>query len=359
MKQTKMNKIGILFFLICLIACKEKEKDTLPEIDFTQICQAKLKVYETDMAFYKEWGNIYLDEDSSFVADDIKDIKVYKDTIYILTHSNTLRLYSHSGTLSRKYENMGNISCFDLDTLHKNIIVLNDEGISFINQSGICTKKVNIPDAKKYTKCFIHKNKVVSVANSLYKCQYLLLDTLSMHLESIVDDTKKSKIKIENTPLFCIGKDGKYHLYKNILNDTVYKWNNNQFEPFFKIEMGKYGLKERGSKLKNNEQLKVLNIFHINNYWFLQYHYRLKYKGEFIDWNGLSIWDNTFQLINADFDSYIPEESIYLNGELDLYLSKDNTTLYQVYKKSKRQMFFNTEDKKLRKQICINYFKIK
>lgn len=80
MKQTKMNKIGILFFLICLIACKEKEKDTLPEIDFTQICQAKLKVYETDMAFYKEWGNIYLDEDSSFVADDIKDIKVYKST---------------------------------------------------------------------------------------------------------------------------------------------------------------------------------------------------------------------------------------------------------------------------------------
>lgn len=44
MKQIKMSKIGVFFFLICLIACKEKEKDTLPEIDFTQICQAKLKV---------------------------------------------------------------------------------------------------------------------------------------------------------------------------------------------------------------------------------------------------------------------------------------------------------------------------
>lgn len=346
--------------ILNITSCKN-EKGDLIEVDLMKIYKSKIKVYDTNMMYFIKWGSVNIKKESDLNETLIKDIKVYKDYLYILTISNVIKCYSsETGVLMNEYILDDSIIDFDLDTLNMNLLVLNSTSLSLYNDKAELIRLVDIEKFNSYSRCAFVENKILLISSLLPQCDYLLLDTIGDNNIIISASYKSNSISQLIKPLFFIGNDHNSILYKNILNDTIYRFENNKFIPHIKSSIGKYGIiPKRNGIYKDNERFRVLNMWHINNYWFLQYTYRLTYNKKKIDWTGLAVMDNNFNLLKADYDSYVIGHSIYFDGKLALFTNKENDTFYQVYEKSKSKMYINDSDSSLSDSISINYFKVR
>lgn len=356
----------LLLLLSCAVnlffttSCNNRKKD-LPEIDFIKIYKSKIKVYDTNMIFFKEWGNICIKKELDFDENLIKDIKVYKDLMYILTVSNVIKCYySKTGLLKNEYTLADSIIDFDLDTLNMNLSILTSASLSLFNDKTLLIRQINLKKTNSFSRCIFVDKKILLISNSLPQCYYLLLDSIcdynNMKFDLYESNSSNQIIK----PLFFVGNDHHSILYKNILNDTIYRFDKDRFIPFIKCSIGKFKIMlKQNEKYKDNARFRVLNMWHINNYWFVSYTYRMNYNKKKIDWNGLAILDNDFKIIESDFDSYLIGKSIYFDGKQILYINKENNTFYQIYKQTKSKMYINDSDHSLSDSISINYFKVK
>ncbi|RHJ91345.1 hypothetical protein DW095_10165 [Bacteroides sp. AM07-16] len=325
------------------------------------ICKAKLKVYDTNMTFFNRWGNIYINKETYLDEDSIRDIKIFKDNMYISTFSGLINCYnSETGVLKHQYKFSDKMIDFDIDTLNMNLLVLNTNNLSIFDRNASLIRLINIEKPELFSKCLYVDNKILLISKALPNCNYLLLDTIDVKNKTITTNyNAKSNYNLE-IPSFCIGNEHNSYLYKNILNDTIYRFENCQFKPYIKSSIGKYKIiRKKNGKFKENAQFRILNIWHINNYWLIQYRYKLAFHKKIFDWEGLAVLDNELKILETDIDSYIKGQSIYLDSKLDIYVDKENSTLYQVYKKTDSKMYVNESDTELSEKICINYFKVK
>lgn len=251
------------------------------------------------------------------------------------------------------------IKAFDIDTLNRNIMTLYEDKVNFYDKNGNLIKNIHINKEESYASClFYDSNKIALISDKVPNLVYSIIDTSGVILHTVKSTNNPKKEFRLNIPSYCIGIDSNTILYKNVLNDTIYRLVNNKFEPYLFGEIGKHKLIYKGKdKFKENARFKVLNIWHINNYWFIQYNYWFKFKGKFMNWTGRAILDKGLNVIDSDRDSYIKGRKIYLDPKLDMFVNKENTTFYQVYKKTKSKAYVS--DQETPDSICINYFKVK
>lgn len=350
--------IKYLLFIFLLLSCSKKT-DTIPVIDLKKIYLSKLKIYYDSMKYYDFWGIININKGEFINEDNINDIKIFNNHIFIQCTNNKIYQYNaENGSMIKEFNTNSNspLLSFDIDTTNMNIALLDADKLIIYDKNSSLVKNINL-DKHNYTTCqYIDNNKVILISNHVPEIVYSTID-IKDNIITTIDSNKKNELKL-NTKSHCIGKDSNILIYKNILNDTIYKFINNKFEPYIKGDIGKYKIIYKGEKqLNKNAIFRILNLWHINDYWFIQYNYSFKFKGKNINYTGLAIYDNKFNMLESDVDSYINGQCLYLDSTLDMFVNKENNTFYQVYK-NKKSKWYNC-DKKNPDSICINYFKVK
>ena len=349
MKISRNYYVLLGWMCMILFSCKEIPYSVYPRIDIAEYSKHQWTVYG-DGKHYSGLGAVYLHKTSDITPNDVKDIKIYQQKVFLLTSTGSLMRFDlRSGQKESHYREK--IHSFDIDTVHQHVYALAESQKSiykydFQKDSLLSVKELG-HTGHEYDGClYLSEGNLLFPTNNYPNGIYVVLNTNTGKLRSFQSSPKRISQYVSLPDTFQLksyvtGVSERGVLYKHLLNDTIFVWDKERFIPFAISYTNGEGIAHKEATFFqkeqlfiNNQMLAMMHLDKVNDVWLVNYKHKYQRKDK--EWYSVAS-----ALLNEDFsvremDDYIfclEKKKIVVNPHYPYYVNKERKGLYQLYRK--------------------------
>lgn len=338
-----------LVLAILFLSCQKQERSQYPVIDIAKYSEHLWGVWG-DGKYYTGLGTVYLHQTNNLTPDDVKEMKIYRQKVYLLTSAGSLMRFDlKSGQKECHYT--GRFKSFDIDTLKRHIYALdkNQEFLytySCLEDSFFIRKNISSLGYNYESCIYLSDEKVLLTTNYYPNGTYIITNMRNGNLQQhAVAPKHKSKYTLLpdtfQLKAYTTGICERGVLFKHLLNDTIFIWEKDRFSPFLLCNTSGKGIMHKEAVLwmeeqlfQNNEMLALLRMDEVNDTWFVNYKHKITRKGNEWYLNSLALLKKDFAL--REMNNYIfclEKKKIVVNPRFPYFVDKERKGLYQIYRK--------------------------
>lgn len=343
----KMILLGLISSL--LLSCKEEKSLIYPTIDVVECAKHVWGIWG-DGKYYNGLGAIFLHETSHLVPDDVKELKVYRQKVYLLTSVGELKRFDlKTGQEELLY--LGKIETFDVDTLQQCIYALDKEQkylykYDCMKKDMLSRRSVEVKEYPYDGLACLPGGQILLLINSYPNGMYVLVDyeVGTFHVCSMGYKYKSKYTLLPDTfqlKAYVTGVCEQGVLYKHLLNDTVFVWDKEKFKPYALCCMDGEGVTYqeatffRDEKLfKRNNMLALTHFDRVNNLWFVGYKSKYERMGKERYNTALALLNEDFSICESnDYIFCLDKKRVVMNRRYPYFVDKERKGVFQIYRK--------------------------
>lgn len=349
MKISRNHYVLLGWMCMILFSCKEIPHSVYPRIDLAEYSKHQWTIWG-DGKHYSGLGSVYLHKTSDITPNDVKDIKIYQQKVFLLTSTGSLMRFDlRSGQKESHYREK--IHSFDIDTVHQHVYALAEGQKSIYKYDFQKDSLLSVKDLEhtghEYDGClYLSEGNLLFPTNNYPNGIYVVVNTNTGKLRSFQSIPMRISQYVSLPDTFQLksyvtGVSERGVLYKHLLNDTIFVWDKERFIPFAISYTNGEGIAHKEATFFqkeqlfiNNQMLAMMHLDKVNDVWLVNYKHKYQRKDK--EWYSVAS-----ALLNEDFsvremDDYIfclEKKKIVVNPHYPYYVDKERKGLYQLYRK--------------------------